>query len=282
MKQILVLGGGSKAGAWKVRGEQLGKAIGAVVLNGLNNANLVGFDLVVAVKRPILADVQRIQASGIPIVWDVVDAWPQPIGNWWPKETCMNWLKAELRRLKPIGVVATTTAMAEDCGSTKRNVLVLPHHARPGLERTPIRDAVKTVGYEGGLQHLGGWEHRLRDSCEARGLTFDRAAASLNTLDIVVAMREPDGYAVRNWKSNIKLANAQASGTPCILNRELGYMQSASGAELWADSNKELEAALDELISENGMRQVRSDKLYTARPKLEVIADTYRAWLNEL
>lgn len=280
---VLVLGRGSHAGAWKIRGVQLGNAIGATVVNGgLQNMNLVGIDLIVFVKRQLPEDVRRIQQAGIPIVWDIVDSWPQPIGNWWVKEAALHWLRGEIKRIQPKGIVATTQVMAKDCTKHGIPVLVLPHHARPTQARTPIRDQITTVGYEGSEIYLGHWTDKIRAICKQRSWAFRTNPPTLAELDVVVAMREQDGYAVRHWKSNIKLANAQGSGTPCVLNREAGYLETASGAELWADSTGELEVAFEQLHTENGARLDRAERLYASTPRLPDIAARYKEWLHAL
>jgi hypothetical protein len=97
-------------------------------------------------------------------------------------------------------------------------------------------------------------------------------------MDIVVAVRAQQGYAPKHWKSNVKLANAQGSGTPCILNREAGYKDTECGAERWADTQDEMKACLDELADYQA-RISTSMCLLRAAPRIEMVAEHYKAWL---
>lgn len=47
--------------------------------------------------------------------------------------------------------------------------LILPHHARPGLEPVPLRKKVRTVAYEGDPRYLGKWAGIVGKECERRG-----------------------------------------------------------------------------------------------------------------
>jgi len=274
----LLFTGRGTSGSWTIRGEQLGHALGA---NVIPDARHLGrFDLAVLVKRGTPDLLSYLRGAKLPVVWDVVDSWPQPLGNTWDRDTCMRWMRAQIKQIRPIALVAATQAMAADCAEFGRPVLTLPHHARPGQRVNPIRARVRTVGYQGGPQYLGSWASVLDEACRARGWRFVINPVSLAELDIVVAVREPHGYAPRTWKSGVKAANAQGSGTPCILNREQGCIETASGAECWADTPEEMAAAFDSLI-EQETRQRIAGQLLLAAPKLEDIAKVYAAWLNE-
>jgi hypothetical protein len=273
---VLFTGRGT-SGSFCIRGEQLGHAVGGVVQP--NALDVAGYSLAVIVKRPgdVLA---RLHAADVPVVWDVVDAWPQPSGNGWTGYECLAWLAQQVEKFKPVGIVAATRKMAQDCNFGVP-VLALPHHARPGLQVNPIRETVRTVGYEGGEQHLGRWRKFLDAECAKRGWRFVVNPASLSDVDIVVALREQSGYAPRNWKSNVKLANAQGSGTPVILNPEAGYQETACGAELWVETQTDVRLAFDEMQSRSD-RLLRSEQLRKATISLESVASTYKAWLRTL
>jgi len=273
---ILVTGRGT-SGSWKVRGEQLGTAIGATVLP--RAVEFEPFDAVVLVKRPAPGQIEAIQRAGVPLIWDVVDAYPQPDGNRWTRPECLAWLRQQMALINPRAVVAATKAMAGDLAEFGVPVLALPHHARPGLMRNPIRP-LSVIGYEGSVSYIGGWMSRIDAECKARRLAFHINPIRLADLDVVLALRDAGGYAPRNWKSNVKLANAQGSGTPVICCREAGYAETASGGELWADDAAELTRALD-LLEHSSSRRELGDALFKGRPTLEATADTYRHWLDE-
>lgn len=241
------------------------------------------YALAVIVKRLDPRSMAAMRAMRIPIVYDVVDAWPQPHGNLWSRAECMVWLREQLKAVKPYAVVAATRAMAADIEEVgfKGPVLALPHHARPGMALNPIRHRVEVVGYEGGVQYLGKWQPILDAECKRRGWRFAVNPDQLADLDIVVALREANGYAPQTWKSGIKLANAQGSGTPFIGCREAGYRETDNGSALWAGSRAELSGAFDEL-TDFAMRLLVSEELRAATPRLEDVAAKYREWLEAL
>lgn len=268
--RVLITGKGS-SGSWQIRGVQLGREIGAIVEPMVSGAK--GFDLVVLVKRPGVAIPRT-----APLVWDVVDAFPQPKANGWERDQCMAWLRAQVAAIRPDGIVAATEKMGDDCAEFAVPVLCLPHHARPGLRVNPIRP-IKIVGYEGSEAHLGKWRYIVEAECEKRGLTFVINPTEVADVDVVLALRDSSGYAPRHWKSNVKLANAQGSGTPIICGRESGYIETQSGGERWADTPAELSDALDELESVH-VRTATSRILKDAAPRIDRVAAQYLAWLK--
>lgn len=276
--KVLVTGR-SRAGSWRIRGEQLGSAIGAHV--EIEARKVTGFDVAVVVKRAPMNTLQRLRAERIPVVWDIVDAWPQPEGNSWGKDACLRWLRDEVEIIRPNAIVAATQRMMYDCLENMRlPVLWLPHHSRND-EVNPIREHVNVVGYEGSERYLGPWQGWLEDECHSRGWKFVVNPERLADLDIVTAFRYYGGYAACNWKSNVKLANAQGSGTPCVMNREAGYLEMASGGELWANDRRQLSDALDQLVPLK-VRRERSDRLRQAAVNINEVARTYTEWLSQL
>lgn len=280
MKRVVVTGNG-KSGSWKIRGAQLGAAIGAEVTP--HAVSLSRADLLVIVKRVDPRSLTAARTAKLKIVWDVVDAWPQPHGNLWARVTCLEWLERTIKTVKPYAIIAATQTMTHDIAEIgfKGPVLALPHHARPGQTINPIRREVKTVGYEGGVAYLGKWQHILETECWRRNWKFVLNPSQLADLDIVVALREADGYAAKNWKSNVKLANAQGSGTPIICNSEEGYLETTSGAEEWAGSPQHLSKALD-CLTLHAIRENVSTIMQSCAPTLASMASSYRTWLESL
>lgn len=272
---VLMTGRGT-SGSWQIRGLQLGQEMGAAVIP--NALDVASYDVAVLVKRPTAELLQRFRRAGTKVIWDVVDAWPQPAGNEWNKRRCLDWLEEQIIMIRPAGIVAATKAMAEDCERFGLPVLALPHHARPGLRVNPIRP-IKVVGYEGGEQYIARWRPVIEAGCARRGWQFVTQPAELADVDVVLALRDSSGYAPRNWKSNVKLANAQGSGTPVICGREAGYLETASGAERWADTPEELSAAFDSL-EPTAERLKASHQMKEAAPGIDSIAATYVAWLQ--
>lgn len=271
--------GSGSSGSWIIRGLQLGAAIGATVEPDADARAIRAHDLVVLVKRPRAPLLQRIHAAGVPLVWDVVDAWPQPVGNGWSREQALAWLTEQVRAIRPAAAVAATSAMAADLRPLVSDTLALPHHARPGLEPNPVRDAVHVVGYEGSERHLGAWAQIVAGEAARRGWRFAVNPARLADVDIVVALREVEGYAPRMWKSNVKHANAAGSGTPFVGCRERGYLEQSQGGEHWADNPRELAAAFDALTPAAARREA-AERMRAARPALDDIAARYAVWLQ--
>jgi hypothetical protein len=272
----LLLTGRGTSGSWQIRGVQLGQVLNATVVP--NAVNVAAYDLAILVKRPTPDLLERLHAAKVRIIWDVVDAWPQPAGNDWGRERCLKWLADQVAEIRPAGIVAATKAMATDCERFGVPVLALAHHARPGLRMNPIRP-IKVVGYEGGEQYIARWRPVIEAECARRGWQFVMQPAELADVDIVLALRDSSGYAPRNWKSNVKLANAQGSGTPVICSREAGYLETQSGAERWADSPEELAEAFD-FLAPTAHRFSASRRLKQFAPGLDAIATTYLTWLR--
>lgn len=283
--KVLITGRGT-GGSFQIRAVQLGHAIGATVIANASDRDIRAHDLVILVKRPAAGLVERIHAAGKPLVWDVVDAWPQPEGNRWTKQQCLEWLAERIKTIKPHAIVAATAEMfGEALGIKAFPALWLPHHARPDQPLNPVREQVQTIGYEGGLKYLEAWLPAIKAQCDRRRWRFVPAADQLAELDIVLALRTDAGYAPRHWKSNVKLANAQATGTPIVCCREAGYLETDSGTgAYWADTAIELDRALDALtphaVRARAAAGLRADGATFVT--LNRIAEEYARWLQAL
>lgn len=279
--RILITGRGT-SGSWKIRAEQLGAPIGATVRSDAPAECISAHDVSVLVKRPTAELVARLRASGRPWIWDVVDSWPQPVGNEWGERQARDWMWSMVTRCQPSGIVAATPKMRADLLSMDYHgrSICLPHHARPGLSPRIIRERVTTVVYEGGRQYLGRWSDEIHKQCRRRAWTFLINPPSLADGDIVLAVREQSGYPARHWKSAVKLVNAQACGLPAICVPENGYLSQASGAELWAEAHSDLGGLFDQL--EPFLERERIGKIMAARATtLSEVARAYRPWLEQ-
>jgi hypothetical protein len=278
--RILITGKGT-SGSWKIRGEQLGRATDATVVAQASRAVIDAHDLVVLVKRGPEDLVRRIHESGKPLVWDVVDAWPQPAGSHWPRPACLQWLRQRLNELRPVACVAATPVMEADIEAERVPARCVWHHARPGQVANPIREHLATIGYEGSEAHLGGWAQHLEAAARRAGLRFVMHPATLADVDIVVALREQNGYAARHWKSNVKLANAQDSGTPIIMGTESAYLATACGAEAIVSGPADLDEAI-ELLRPVTTRLAVAEAMLDAAPSLEACAAAYLDFLTSV
>lgn len=256
--RILFTGDRPAAGSWKIRAEQLGAALCADVRP--RTLDVGGYDLVVAVKRHSPALPAACRAAGVPLVWDMVDAWPQPVGNAWTEQEARVWLRAELARVCPRLVLASTRRMVQDIEREGFRAVFAPHHARTPVGHHNIRETVRTVGYDGSLVQLGRWAEVVEGECKRRGwvAALGHATPQLYAeFDIVLGLRADQGYAPRHWKSGVKLANAQASGTPFIGSPEQGYLDlRVPGAERFVETPADLRHALDALTPLTERRRV--------------------------
>jgi hypothetical protein len=274
--RVLITGKGGGTGSWQIRGEQLGRAIGAEVFPQAEASEIRAADLVVAVKRTPERLIRALRAGGRPWVLDFVDGWPQPEGNEWPEKGAKRWLRDRLAILQPSAVVFPTTRMLGDSG-WKGPALVLPHHAWPKYERQPVAATVSRVGYEGAPDYLGKWRGVLERACAARGWEFV-VNGDLSSCQIGVALRDVGGYPAGAWKANTKLANCQALGLPALITPEEGYREFGSGAQTEILHAEHVGPVLD-MLSDPGIRRNLGEQAYAATPRLADVAATYREWL---
>jgi hypothetical protein len=269
MKPVIRVLGGGAAGSWQIRGVQLGHAIGAQVMEAGTITD--GADIVIAVKRwPLRHDFGR--RRGFMLVWDLVDAWPQPAGNTWDRGAAMVWLREALQRIRPDLVLGATAAMVQDVQELGYPAVWVPHHHRPGIERNPIQAEFRVIGYEGAPHYLDGWLNGIVDAARALNLTFMVNPLSLAHVDAVLALRTDTGYPAIRWKSGVKLANAQGSGTPFVGCVEAGYVEIATGAEIFVEQPQDLLQALGRLGPQK-VRQEIGQTLFDNRISVEFVAD---------
>lgn len=281
--EILITGRGGKAGSWQVRGDQLGRAMGAVVMPLADKATCEKAGVIVAVKRVSLDLLQAIRASGRPWVWDIVDAWPQPYGNLWTRKQSLDWLGQELDILKPNAVVVSTTQLLRDVKEfTEVSCLILPHHSwGKYVDHTPTtRHSVKAVGYEGAENYLGDWRRVVQRECDKRGWEFI-VNGDMRRIDIGLALRQHDGYPAAMWKPNTKLSNIHALGVPAICSHELGYKEIASGGEFWVRSASDLADVFD-ILRDPALRESIGCASRDSMLPVSFIAAKYHAWLRRL
>lgn len=279
IKVLFTKTGSAKSGSWQIRGVQIAAALGtearAVVNAG--DADIAWADLVVLVKSFDAALVARIKALGKPIVWDMLDFWKQPDGNLWSPGVAKRMLAFRIRASGASLVIATTQAMLRDFDFDYASVI--PHHARPDQPMNPIRDRLTAIGYEGSARYLeGGWFAAIGKEAERRRIPFIINPVALADVDIVFAVRGAPwrGYVTDHWKSNVKLANAQATGTPIICLPEAGCTETSSaGGEQWIEAPEQAADAV-EALEPHSERLHRSAQLRAAAPSMDDILDRYR------
>ncbi len=276
--KVLVTGSG-RSGSWQIRGEQLGRAIGATVAPQASAEQLAAADLVVLVKRAPPALLAALKASRKPVVWDVVDAWPQAHGAPLDMHAALGWLGGELRRIRPHAVVWPTRCMEADAGWSGPQI-TLPHHGWPRYQSRETAEHVSVVGYEGSARYLGKWRRILEQECARRGWCFE-VNGDLQRADIGIALRDGGGYAEAHWKSNCKLANLQRLGIPALCSPESGYQETAGGGEVWIHEEGDIARAL-ECLASRAERDHRGVAARQAQIRLEAVAADYHGWLATL
>lgn len=273
---ILHTGRARRSGSWAVRGEQLGR--NAVYM--ASQSVIAQYDAVVVVKRLPSELLQAIRAAGKPWAWDLVDFYPQPASNTWTRDQAIDWVRQQVKRAKPSGVIFPNERMRDDC-RLKQPSTVIYHHHRPDIAVNPIRHTIRSVGYEGGQQYLGAWQKHIETQCAARGWQFVINPANMADIDLCFGVRDGNYYVPRHWKSNVKLANCHGSGTPFIGTPECGYLETASGAEAWVESPSELSQAIDS-ITEHSTRQNISDQFKKVRLDVSQCREQLEAFVNAL
>lgn len=275
--------GNPASGSWQVRGVQMATVLGGSAALNAGAEDIAATDVVVVVKRFDAALIDRIVKAGKPIVYDVVDGWPQPAGNAWTSIEAMGWLSREISASRASAVIGSTLEMCISIGIFGLGVpcTAIDHHYRPGIELNPIRETVRAVGYEGSERYLDGWRPTIMAECERRGWRFVVNPPRLADVDIAIAVRGGKwrGYATDRWKSNVKIANAQGSGTPIIALPECGAIETSSGGEYFIRSPDEIAAAFDVLTSADERRR-RAEIMLRSAPGIAEIADDYRRLLS--
>lgn len=266
MRPVIV--GGGDSGSWAIRGLQMSEATGFPVR--APTERISGYDVVIVVKRAIR---QLIRWPGQKLVWDIVDAWPQPSGNSWSRVESLAWLKMQLDTYKPDLTIAATQRMAEDIQAFGYRAVCIVHHSRP-YPVVSVRADLRTVIYEGSEQHLGTWAKVLHELGKEQGFQFIINPLHYWVADVVVGLRQPEGYPARCWKSNVKQANAQASGLPFIGSPECGYKETGSGREIYVTDRAELKAALEYLRPVKTRLEI-AEAMVAVAPRLEKVAEDY-------
>lgn len=277
--QVVFTGKGT-SGSWTIRGVQISEALGAKAISMATAEQCRAADVIVGVKRISDQLLANIRASGRPFVWDCVDSYPNRQSALWSRDQSIDWCQCELDRLQPDVVIWPNERMRQDMGGIGK---VIYHHHRPSIEVNPIRPEIRTIGYEGSPLYIAGWAGAIGEECARIGASFIVNPRRLADVDVVLALRGPEfqGYPHKHLKSNVKLANAHASGTPFIGQAEDGYTETNTGAECWVSDRAGLRHALDALESPETRLEVQR-KFLPAAISLEKVAAQYRAVLCAL
>lgn len=278
----LLFTGKGKAGSWSIRGEQLGRACGAVVSQSPSVDDCRRADFIVVVKKLGEDTLATIRKSGTPWAFDILDCYPQPGCSAWTASEAVGWIRQRIRKLSPNAMLWPNARMRSDC-DTGLPGMVLRHHFRPGIQANPIRERVRLIGYEGAPAYIERWRWTIERECLKRGWEFACGPQHLADVDIVLAVRggQWDCYATSHWKSNVKLANAHGSGTPFVGQPECGYLETGTGAEYWAESPGDLNVCFDWLAPQATRLEV-SERFRNRAYGVEQAADDLKGFLRGL
>lgn len=272
---ILMVGQGQ--GSFAVRGQQLGRSLGARVVTAPSRDDVQWADLVVLIKRAGRAWASLVHGVGKPIVWDALDFWAQPEQNAFSESESRALLQRELAVIRPTLMMGATEAMAAAGGG-----VYLPHHAWPGLTPVPARTRVTTVGYQGTRKYLGRWWRIVTDECERRGWVFVVNPPDLRTCDLIVAFRDGrwDGWMCDEWKSGVKIVNAIAAGRP-ILAQPSAAMRDLQPLGSIVQTPEELSQAFEAWTPQDARHQAVTSRAYEQYTQ-DAITARYRAVLQRV
>ncbi len=273
--KLLVVGSGS--GSWTMRGQQLGAALGARVTSSPTSNDWRWADVAILVKRFGARLAPHAKAVGVPVVWDALDCWRQPMDNVLGEGEATARLRAQAQATGARLVIGATEAQAAAVGG-----VYLPHHSWAGLTPAPVRETVRTVAYQGGAAFLGHWRDRLERLCTARGWRFVVNPPDIGEADILVALRDGmwDGWQCRRWKSGVKLANAIAAGRPVITQPSAAFDEIRPPGTL-VETPHDLEAALVLWASyERRLDAAEAAATLAGAYTVEAVADRYRRILE--
>lgn len=256
-----------------------------IAINRPTDEDLEWADLVCLVKKPDPWVIERARKMGKPCVFDIVDSWAQPGDGL----KCTNVSRArELfasawQHINADGYIFPTRRMQEDLGTLVREKLTIYHHFWPQIQKNPIRDRVAFIGYEG-ADYLGEWHSRIERACSERGIKFVINPSNYTDLDIVILARGGlhGNFLSRCYKSNVKLANAYASGTPALVHYEemSAHDTDAGDVLFFTDQSGSFERQLDRLVNDHALRMHIHRKFLDAAPQFHIthIADQFEGF----
>lgn len=274
---------------WQIRGLQMACARSNwEAIYELKDHEIGGYDAFVIVKRPDLAILSKLKQHSVPIIYDVIDAWAQPADGIATQgvEQARALFKRKFDGIGPDSVIFANKQMAHDLGSLVPHSTTIYHHAAPWLERNPIREEIATIGYDGEYRWLGPWEQTIHRICDRFGWRFDINPRFIDEVDVVIAVRGGihDNFLAQSYKSNVKLANAYASGTPCIMQREgASYRETANEHVRFFSTDEELVAQLEALRSWELRKEIHTSFLLESEKyDIAEIARQYETYFAEV
>lgn len=269
--KLLIVGSEGK-GSWKMRGQQLGQALKARVVTKPASSDWAWADVVVLVKRAAFQYQRQVSALRVPVIWDALDFWDQPVENGRSEAGLVQVVEETRSALGLDLVIGATEAMARAVGGA-----YLPHHCRLGLKPTPPRVKAEVVGYDGQRKYLGSWLTALESACAELGMQFVVNPPDLRAVDVLVSFRDGqwDGWACRQWKSGVKYVNAIVAGRPVLTQPSAAFDELAPVGQ-FVESTTDLVDALRAVTAQEVREQAYAmGQQRAASFQVEAIAARY-------
>lgn len=251
----------SSAGAWQIRGEQIAHMRDNwKARNKPSNNELEACDILCVVKKPDLKLIEKARRLGKIVIYDIVDSWAQPKDDekYQTKQAAIDLFSKMWSGINADGYIFPTQRMQDELGFLVENAITIYHHHWPQISINPVRPEVKRFGYEG-ADYLGNWGPIFNAVAAERNIEFITNPDCISDLDVVVLARggSHGSYLSRNYKSNVKLANALASGTPALVHYdEMSAHDTDAGDVLFFnDSPDSFARQLDKLKNDYQMRR---------------------------
>jgi hypothetical protein len=280
----------STAGSWEIRGRQIAKMRSNwQAIDSGSPIDIQAFDLFCMVKKVDKPLLQRIQAAGKPVVFDIVDSWKQPLeGLIFRNKAMVRWLfKKKWAAINANGYIFPNRTMYDDLNTLVPNSTIIYHHYRPSIAINPIRPTVLKVGYEG-APFLGHWKKHIQKICAIRGVEFVINPERLADIDIVILVRggRHASFMATNYKSNVKIANAFGSGTPVLAHENEASVRETGidHIKFFNDQKGSFEQKLDELIADLTLRVSIHEAFKKAATKVSIseIADQTEVFFQKV
>ena len=281
----------TSAGSWEIRGKQIaGMRSNWLAINKPSKSIIDEADIICVVKKPNFKIIEIARKKNKPIVYDILDSWQQPSDDraCLNKEDAINLFSKKWKEIDADGYIFPTKNMENILGTLVKNKVTIYHHYWPQIKINPIRKIVKKVGYVGNKNFLGMWGHKLDQLCKKKDIEFVINPEDFIDMDVVVLTRGGDyaNYLAKNFKSNVKLANAMGSGTPALIHyREMSAHDTDSGDSLFfTDHPDSLERQLDRLIKSHDLRAAIHNNFIeeSVNFSIEVISDQYEYFFQDI
>ena len=278
----------SSAGAWQIRGEQIAyMRSNWVAKNKPTKYDIENCDILCVVKKVDYKLINEAKKMGKIVIYDIIDSWAQPEDGlkYTTRKMAQDFFAQEWKKINADGYIFPTKNMYMDLGFLVNNATIIYHHYWPQININPLREKISIIGYEG-ADYLGEWSSLINNVCEKHGIQFVVNPENYVDLDVVILVRGGvhGNFLSRSYKSNVKLANAYASGTPALVHYdEMSAHDTDNGSVLFfSNSPTSFERQLNRLIEDFTLRKkihqefLRSSSMYS----IENIADQYENYFN--